>query len=132
MADVRSEYEGEGEFYFLKLMAEEIENEYIQGSTFRSESWQRVMRKFCKIYGPIFTVLCLKARLRSLKKRHQKFSELISHEGVFWNKKHNVVSGNQEVLKKYQLKSYGRTGFYNGEEHFDLMRQIFESGVKLD
>lgn len=113
--------------------------------------------------------------MRNLKKRYQKFSQIRSHEGVFWNKKHNVVSGNQEVLKKiptgtltkkfskfilkinYILffiskhnkyryfscvsynkqkyvsfsKSYGRTGFYVGEEHFDLMRHIFESGVNL-
>ncbi|CAI9766375.1 unnamed protein product [Fraxinus pennsylvanica] len=132
MAKVPPEHMGKGEFYFLNMMVEEIENEYTEGSSFRSESWLRVMRKLCKIYGPIYTVRYLKARLRNLKKRYEKFSELINHKGVFWNEEHNVVYGNQEVLKQYKLESYGRTGFYIAEEHFDLIRQIFESGVKFE
>ncbi|KAL0347057.1 UNVERIFIED_CONTAM: hypothetical protein Scaly_1721700 [Sesamum calycinum] len=131
MANVVPGYRGHGEFQFLKMMAEEIEKGYIPGSIFRPESQVYVFRKFRAAFGAIYSDRFLRSRFKHLKKRYHEFSELLNQEGIYWNKKQNVVHGNETILRtKYRARF--RNGAYIGEENFDLMCQIFESGVEFN
>ncbi|KAL6559201.1 hypothetical protein OROHE_006570 [Orobanche hederae] len=132
MANIPPAYSGQGEFYFLKMMAEELEKGgYTPGSTFKRESQLYVFRKFRIAFGPIYSDRFLKMKIKYLKKKHKDFSELLSQEGIYWNMEDNVVYGNEELLsKKYKCRY--RDGVYHGEQYYDLMRQIFESGVKFE
>ncbi|KAI3471823.1 hypothetical protein Pfo_028476 [Paulownia fortunei] len=130
MANIAPAYRGQGEFQFLKMMAEEIEKGYTPGSTFRPESQLHVYRKFRAAFGPIYSDRFLKSRFKHLKKRYQEFSELLNQEGIYWNKKSNLVYGNEKLLRE-QYKGRYKNGGYFGEQNFELMCQIFESGVKF-
>ncbi|KAL8039718.1 hypothetical protein ABFX02_10G054350 [Erythranthe guttata] len=129
MANMPPPYVEPGEFHFLKIMAEEIEKHYVPGSTFREESQNYVFRKFRVAFGPFYSDRFLKSRFKHLRKRYQDFSDILSHEGVHWNKEHNLLYGNQKVLTE-KCKSHFKNGRYNGEPHFELMSQIFGSGIK--
>ncbi|GFQ01750.1 hypothetical protein PHJA_002318900 [Phtheirospermum japonicum] len=106
MTNIFPPYRGQGEVHFLKLMAEEIENGgYAPGLTFRSESMLCVFRKFRIVCCPIYSDCFLKIKIKQIKKKYQEFSELMSQDAIYWNKKNNVVYGNMKLLsEKYNVK----------------------------
>lgn len=116
MANVQPAYRGQGEFQFLKMMAEELEKGYTPGSTFRKESQLYVYRKFRSVFGPIYSDRFLKSRFRHLKKRYQEFSEMMSQKGIYWEKKANVVYGNEKLLRaQYKVNLHFPTSFSTRE-----------------
>ncbi|KAK6139928.1 hypothetical protein DH2020_026304 [Rehmannia glutinosa] len=128
MANLLPPYIGQGEFYFLKMIAEEIEKGYKPGSTFKPESQLYVFTKFRAAFGPFYPDRFLKYKIKQLKKRYQDFSELLSQNGINWNKKKNVVYGNEKLLRETYKGRYAKAG----EKNFDLMCQVFESGVMFE
>ncbi|GER54220.1 CCR4-NOT transcription complex subunit 7 [Striga asiatica] len=131
MDDLPEEYRGNGEFHFLKMMAREIEKaEYPPGSTFRRESMLNVFRKFRILFGPIYSDRYLKMKIKSLKKKYQEFSELLNQENIFWNKQNNIVYGNDQLLNERYRARY-RNGVFIGERNYDLMRDVYDSGINF-
>ncbi|XP_051130187.1 uncharacterized protein LOC127250806 [Andrographis paniculata] len=123
-----------GEFFFLQFLAEEIERGYTPGSTFRQESQLYVNRRLRTVvgplYGPMFSDRYLKSKIKTLKKRYHEFSKLLSQKGIHWDVEDNIVYGNEKHLRAHYKGNY-RKGGCPGEVHYDLMRQVFESGVKF-
>lgn len=100
MDDVHPAYRGQGELQFLKIIAEEIEKaEYRPGTTFTKESERYVFRRFRTKLGPLYSDRFLRSRFKTIKKRYLEFSEMISKPGLYWDKKNNVVYGNEELLR---------------------------------
>lgn len=91
---------GSGEFHFLKLMAEEVGKGYSPGSTFNRKHQLYVYGKFRSMFGPLYSDRYLRAKLKNLQKRYLDFSELLNQEGITWNRKTNIVKGNEELLKE--------------------------------
>ncbi|KAG6437246.1 hypothetical protein SASPL_102158 [Salvia splendens] len=121
-----------GDFQLLKMMVEEIERgDYTPGSTFRKESELYVYEKFRSVFGRVHSDRLLKSRLQILSRKYKTFSEMMNKPGISWDMKKNVVYGNEKLLReKYKYRC--RYGHYYGEKHFDLMCQVFESGVKFN
>ncbi|KAL3642683.1 hypothetical protein CASFOL_013498 [Castilleja foliolosa] len=122
----------QGEVHFLKLMAEELRKaEYPPGSTFRRESMLYVFKKFRIAYGPMYSDRYLKSKIKQLFKKYREFSVLMSEDEIYWDKQNNIVYGNDKLLRE-KYKARYRAGAYLGEENYDLMCEIFESGVKFE
>ncbi|CAA0837841.1 Unknown protein [Striga hermonthica] len=132
MRNIPEEYRGRGEYYFLKVMAEEIEKaDYPPGATFSQESMLCVFRNFRSIFGPIFSDRCLKQKIKSLKKKYKDFSELLKEDNILWDKQNNIVYSNDELLS-VKYKGRYKNGVFHGEPNYDLMCAVFERGINFE
>lgn len=116
---------------FIEKIYERVKNGQLQGSTFKSATWEEINKELFEMIQTNYGVDKLKSKFNRLRQMHRDFSTLLARTGVTWEMESNKVNAPNEVwdelIKKGRhYKNFKKHGF---EYDYDILGDIFNSST---
>ena len=82
---------------FIEKIYERVKNGQLQGSTFKSTTWEEINKELFEMIQTNYGVDKLKSKFNRLRQMHRDFSTLLARTGVTWEMESNKVNAPDEV-----------------------------------
>ncbi|RZB54913.1 hypothetical protein D0Y65_044712, partial [Glycine soja] len=112
---------------FIEKIYERVKNGQLEGSTFKTTTWEEINKDLFEMIQTNYGVDKLKSKFNRLRQVHRDFSTLLTRTGVTWEMESNKVNAPDEIwdelIKKGRhYKSFKKHGF---EYDYDILDDIF-------
>ncbi|KAG5069859.1 hypothetical protein JHK85_002236 [Glycine max] len=112
---------------FIEKIYERVKNGQLQGSTFKTTTWEEINKDLFEMIQTNYGVDKLKSKFNRLRQMHRDFSTLLARTGVTWEMESNKLNAPDEVWDGL-IKNFKKHGF---EYNYDILSDIFNSSTLI-